>query len=403
MEAYYVEDTVGSGSFGVVVRAVHMPSGLRVALKRIPALDVQTLTRPRRGGWPATTEPNEASASRGGWPATTEVNGANDDGGGAASSAREKPSQGLDEEEEGELALAAVREVLALTGMEHVNVVRMYEAFAHGTSLVLALELCDLDLGAVLAAPGAAALLSPRNVKAAMAMVLDGLAFLHAADIIHRDIKPANLLISHDGVVKIGDFGLARVHVAPGPGEPKHIYSHQVATRWYRAPELLYGATSYDEKVDTWAAGAVLGEMLAGGYPLFPGESDIDQLVRVMAVLGTPSTETWPCLVDLPDYGKIRFQPQDGMPLAEFLPDAPSEACELLAALLCYNPDARASAADARAAGYFSVKPELPAPLALDLSADLRHPPAPPRIAVDPLVGGVLGSYTPHRAADYPW
>ncbi|CAF5106739.1 unnamed protein product, partial [Rotaria sp. Silwood1] len=88
------------------------------------------------------------------------------------------------------------------------------------------------------------------------------------------DLKPANLLISTTGHLKIADFGLARIF---DKAKPQRQYSHQVATRWYRAPELLYGSRSYDEGVDLWAVGCIFGELI-NRSPLFPGESDIHRL-----------------------------------------------------------------------------------------------------------------------------
>ena len=100
----------------------------------------------------------------------------------------------------------------------------------------------------------------------------------------HRDLKPANLLISAKGELKIADLGLSRVF-ARNEGR---LYSHQVATRWYRAPELLYGARKYTEAVDLWAIGCILGELLTFS-PIFPGENDIDQLGLVIRTLGMGS------------------------------------------------------------------------------------------------------------------
>lgn len=156
----------------------------------------------------------------------------------------------------------------------------------------------------------------------------------HRLELTHdgrQDLKPANLLISPAKVLKIGDFGLARVH-AQGRTDD---YTHQVATRyalpgpamtafeplwdarWYRAPELLFGAKKYGFEVDIWAVGAIFGELLCQS-PLFPGicamlvvlhqltrsccmagENDIDQIFRVIQVLGTPKPEKWPVRLSL--------------------------------------------------------------------------------------------------------
>ncbi|XP_063719291.1 cyclin-dependent kinase-like 2 isoform X3 [Symsagittifera roscoffensis] len=110
--------------------------------------------------------------------------------------------------------------------------------------------------------------------------VLKGTEFCHSHNIIHRDIKPENILVSKTNVVKLCDFGFARTLAAPG-----EIYTDYVATRWYRAPELLVGDTTYGKAVDIWALGCLLAEMLTGD-PLFPGDSDIDQLHLIMKCFG---------------------------------------------------------------------------------------------------------------------
>ena len=101
-------------------------------------------------------------------------------------------------------------------------------------------------------------------------------------------MKPNNLLIDEHGVLKIGDFGLAKAF-----GSPNRIYTHQVVTRWYRAPELLYGARMYGTGVDIWAMGCIIAELLLR-VPFLPGTSDLDQLLRIFQVLGSPNENNWP-------------------------------------------------------------------------------------------------------------
>lgn len=165
-----------------------------------------------------------------------------------------------------------------------------------GPSFVLVFEYMLSDLSHILRTTPVP--LSSSQVKAYMLMLLKGLSYCHENNIMHRDLKPANLLISPSGVLKLADFGLARVHRSKATGtdgeEPvQRPYSHQVATRWYRAPELLYGARMYDAGVDLWAVGCIFGELL-NHSPLFPGQNDIDQLYCVLSVLGTPTKESWP-------------------------------------------------------------------------------------------------------------
>ncbi|VEL33623.1 unnamed protein product [Protopolystoma xenopodis] len=122
-------------------------------------------------------------------------------------------------------------------------------------------------------------------VKLYSFQLLRGLAYVHGRNICHRDIKPQNLLVDPAfGILKMCDFGSAKVLV---PGEPNVSY---ICSRYYRAPELIFGATEYTVKIDMWSAGCVIGELLSG-RPLFPGESGVDQLVEIIKVLGTPSND----------------------------------------------------------------------------------------------------------------
>lgn len=182
----------------------------------------------------------------------------------------------------------ALREIKALQEIEDSQyVVQLKAVFPHGAGFVLAFEYMLSDLAEVLR--HAQRPLAQAQVKSYLQMLLKGVAFCHANNIVHRDLKPANLLISASGQLKIADFGLARVFSPDG----SRLYTHQVATRWYRAPELLYGARQYNQGVDLWAVGCILGELL-NGSPLFPGENDIEQLCCVLRILGTPSPQVWP-------------------------------------------------------------------------------------------------------------
>ncbi|TKS65231.1 Cyclin-dependent kinase 20 [Collichthys lucidus] len=202
-----------------------------------------------------------------------------------------------------------------------------------------------------------------QHVKGYMMMLLKGVAFLHHNNIMHRDLKPANLLISSSGHLKIADFGLARLFSE----QEERLYSHQVATRWYRAPELLYGARKYNEGVDLWAVGCIFGELL-NSSPLFPGENDIEQLCCVLRVLGTPTQDSWPEIVELPDYNKITFKENPAIPLEEIVPDTSPQAVDLLYKFLVYPSKQRCSARQALVHPFFFSSPlpahhsELPIP-----------------------------------------
>ncbi|XP_010174457.1 glycogen synthase kinase-3 beta-like, partial [Antrostomus carolinensis] len=122
-------------------------------------------------------------------------------------------------------------------------------------------------------------------VKLYMYQLFRSLAYIHSFGICHRDIKPQNLLLDPDtAVLKLCDFGSAKQLVR---GEPNVSY---ICSRYYRAPELIFGATDYTSSIDVWSAGCVLAELLLG-QPIFPGDSGVDQLVEIIKVLGTPTRE----------------------------------------------------------------------------------------------------------------
>ena len=119
--------------------------------------------------------------------------------------------------------------------------------------------------------------------------VVKGIKFMHSAELIHRDLKPSNVLLNSDCHLKICDFGLARSLVADR--EDSNVYmTEEVATRWFRAPEVLLGSQSYDKSVDIWSIGCILGELLIG-KPMFPGTSTLNQLERIISFTGNPSKE----------------------------------------------------------------------------------------------------------------
>ena len=115
---------------------------------------------------------------------------------------------------------------------------------------------------------------------------------------IYRDLKPQNILISKSGVLKIADFGLARAFVPP-----IRQFTHEVVTLWYRAPEILLGSKTYALPVDMWSVGTIIVEM-ASKRPIFPGDSEIDELYKIFRILGTPTEADWPTVTSLVDWNK---------------------------------------------------------------------------------------------------
>lgn len=187
---------------------------------------------------------------------------------------------------------AIFREIEALKQVKHERIIDLIAVYPSDVNLVLVFEYMASDLQHELSR--VSKFLSEPLVKYYTIMLLQGLRHCHSMGIVHRDIKPSNILVSSQGTVKLADFGLARVLDLSSDAS----LSHQVATRWYRAPELLYGSRHYDFAVDMWSAGAVVAELLMLA-PLFPGNNDLDQLFRVFQVTGTPDIETWPVCDDL--------------------------------------------------------------------------------------------------------
>lgn len=189
----------------------------------------------------------------------------------------------LETEEDATVRRMALREIRMLKKLKHENLVTMIEVFRHRKRFYLVFEYLE---GTVLdeleKMPGG---LGDDRCRERIYQVTRAINYCHSNQIIHRDVKPENVLVSSLGVVKLCDFGFARI-IGTG-NEPCTEY---VATRWYRAPELLVGEQHYGPGVDIWAIGCLFAEMMSGD-PLFPGESDIDQLFLIVKLIGKPCTK----------------------------------------------------------------------------------------------------------------
>ena len=215
-------------------------------------------------------------------------------------------------------------------------------------------ELMPTDLHCVLRSPQQVTL-SPDHQRFIMYQLLAGLAFLHASNVLHRDLKPANLLINDACEVRICDFGLARASFATTPGrdgrDPTEtvFWTDYVATRWYRAPELLLSAyTSYSTAIDLWSAGCIFAEVVSGGAPLFPGVHNHDMLSRQVSLLGAPAPSAMSTVRDTAAKRYLLSLPATdaGGNLEAALPDTDPNAIRLIRRLLAFDPRARASAAE---------------------------------------------------------
>ena len=175
------------------------------------------------------------------------------------------------------------RELNMLKMLKHENIVDFKEAFTHKGNLFLVFEYVEKNLLELLQETPTG--LEPSIIKNLIYQLCKATIYLHKNNVIHRDIKPENLLIDNNMKLKLCDFGFARKILLNEENNNIDAMTDYVATRWYRAPELLLSSGIYGPEVDYWAIGCIMGE-LTDGNPLFPGENEIDQLDCIIKVLG---------------------------------------------------------------------------------------------------------------------
>jgi serine/threonine protein kinase len=251
----------------------------------------------------------------------------------------------LDTEQEG-IPSTAIREICLLRELHSPRIVSLVDVISAEHKLYLVFEHLNQDLKHFLDAFPRESAPSLGIVKKYMCQLLEGVSYLHSKRILHRDLKPQNLLIDMAGNIKIADFGLARAYQIP-----LRPYTHEVITLWYRPPEILLGALEYSSAIDIWSLGAIFVE-LCTKIPLFPGDSEIDQLYRVFRTLGTPNEQTWPGVSKLRDYKKS-FPNWAPTQLSSLVPGLDAEGLDLLSKMLEYNPTSRITAKEALAHPFF--------------------------------------------------
>jgi len=246
------------------------------------------------------------------------------------------------------------REIIFLQGLaDHENIVTLLDVLKadNDKDIYLVFEYMETDLHAVIRA----GILEDVHQRYIIYQLLKGLKYMHSAAIIHRDLKPSNLLLNSECLLKIADFGLARsieFKEDEGEGGQGGVMTDYVATRWYRAPEILLGSPDYTKGVDLWSVGCILGEMITE-EPIFPGESTLNQLEKIMEVAGVPSQE---------DIDGIRSEfaasmidslsVSKGQTLQQMFPNADETTMDFITKLLYFNPDKRLTIEESLAHAY---------------------------------------------------
>ncbi|KAK0459090.1 kinase-like domain-containing protein [Desarmillaria tabescens] len=217
-------------------------------------------------------------------------------------------------------------------------------------------ELMEADLHAIIRSGQP---LTDAHFQSFLYQTLCGLKYIHSANVLHRDLKPGNLLVNADCELKICDFGLARGYT-PGGGTSKAagnqgFMTEYVATRWYRAPEIMLSFANYTTAIDVWSVGCILAELL-GGKPIFKGRDYVDQLNQILHYLGTPSEDTLRRVGSPRAQDYIRSLPiKPRVPFSTLFPHANPLAIDLLSGMLCFDPAKRISCEEALNHPYLQV------------------------------------------------
>lgn len=278
------------------------------------------------------------------------------------------------------ISQSAIREMSLCRELAHKNITKLMEIILENKSIYMVFEFFEHDLLQIIHfhSHPEVRLIPEQTIKSLIWQVLNGVTFLHKNWIFHRDLKPANIMVSSDGVVKIGDLGLARKF--NNPLQSLYTGDKVVVTIWYRAPELLLGTRHYTPAIDLWAVGCILAELLSL-RPIFKGEeAKIDlsnkklipfqknQLQKIFEILGTPSSEVWPTLLKYPDYYAFQQQFLQSSSTV-YLPNLTNwykmvggknkQCLTLLRDLLEYDPCIRITADNALVHPYFLEPPKV--------------------------------------------
>ncbi|QLG73238.1 hypothetical protein HG535_0E03220 [Zygotorulaspora mrakii] len=283
---FQLKSLLGEGAYGIVCSAVHKPTGEVVAIKKI--------------------EPFE------------------------------KPL----------FALRTLREIKLLKHFQHENIISIFDiqrpdSFENFNEVYIIQEMMQTDLHRVISTQQ----LSDDHIQYFIYQTLRAVKVLHGSNVIHRDLKPSNLLINSNCDLKICDFGLARI-ADSAENNPNCGLTEYVATRWYRAPEVMLTAAKYSKAMDIWSCGCILAELLFK-RPLFPGKDYRHQLMLIFGIIGSPTPDDLQCITSkrareyiatLPPYQNISWK--------NLLPHSNPLAIDLLQKMLVFDPNKRITAAE---------------------------------------------------------
>ncbi|KAI5442912.1 cyclin-dependent kinase C-2 C [Lathyrus oleraceus] len=243
------------------------------------------------------------------------------------------------------------REITLLRRLDHPNIMKLEGIITSrmSNSIYLVFEYMEHDLAGLVSRPDI--VFTDSQIKCYMRQLLSGLEHCHVRGIMHRDIKVSNILLNNEGILKIGDFGLANT-ISPNN---KHQLTSRVVTLWYRPPELLMGATNYGVSVDLWSVGCVFAELFLG-KPILKGRTEVEQLHKVFKLCGSPPEEFWK-KTKLPHATMFKPQTNYESSLREKCADFPESAVGLLETLLSIDPSNRGTASSALISEYFNTKP----------------------------------------------
>lgn len=287
---YELVKIIGSGAYGVVCSAVHRTTRNEVAIKKIPKIFENVV-----------------------------------------------------------LAKRTLREIKILKCLKHENVVEITdillpkEDFEDFEDVYISMDLMETDLSEIIRSKQQ---LTDEHIRYFFYQIVCGLKYIHSANIIHRDLKPSNLLVNSNCLLKIADFGMARCMSSDEGDRNNLLMTWYVATRWYRAPELMLFKQKYTGSVDVWSVGCILAELL-GRRPLFPGRNFVNQIQLIFGILGTPNED----FISISHADRIKdflrnFGHKSAIPLKEIYPLSHPKAIRLLEKMLKLNPNERINVND---------------------------------------------------------